>query len=121
MIRVGKGLLGAWDAVTGEGLLIERRAHPRVKGPFDGYWDGAGTQAGRILDLSVSGCFIESMTLPLMGQVVTVSIAMSGAQIIVPAQVLYREAQQGFGVRFLDLSPQVVDLLRHEVAAKLKQ
>jgi hypothetical protein len=101
--------------------VIERRADPRVKGPFDGYWDGAGTKVGRVLDLSVSGCFIESMTLPMMGEMVTVSIAISGAQIIVPAQVLYREAQQGFGVRFLDLSPQVRDLLRHEIATKLKQ
>ena len=55
--------------------MSERREHPRVKGPFEGYWDGAGRQDGRIVDLSVSGCFIESVALPRVGQTVTVSIA----------------------------------------------
>jgi PilZ domain len=104
-----------------EVLLVERRAYPRAKGPFDGYWDGAGTQSGRVLDLSVTGCFIESLTPPLIGQVVTVSISITGAQIIVPAKVQYRDSQQGFGVRFLDVSEQVTSLLRHEVQSKLTQ
>ena len=59
-------------------------APPRVRMP-EGFWD-AGTQDGRIVDLSVSGCFIESDGLPKVGQSVTVSIAITGGQINLPAE-----------------------------------
>jgi PilZ domain len=97
----------------------ERRAHPRVKGPFEGFWDGAGTQAGRIVDLSVSGCFIQSVTLPKAGQIVTVSIAISGGQINLPAEVLYAESNKGFAVRFVDTPVEVANVLRKEIANKM--
>jgi hypothetical protein len=97
----------------------ERRAHPRVKGPFEGFWDGAGTQAGRIVDLSVSGCFIQSVTLPKAGQTVTVSIAISGGQINLPAEVLYAESNQGFAVRFVDTPVEVANVLRKEISNKM--
>ena len=58
--------------------------NPRVKGPFEGYWDGSGVQQGRVVDLSVSGCFIESMMLPAEGQVVMVSIAIGAGRINLP-------------------------------------
>jgi PilZ domain len=99
--------------------VSERRAHPRVKGPFEGYWDGAGRQDGRIVDLSVSGCFIESVALPRVGQTVTVSIAISGGQINLPAEVLYSESNQGFAVRFVDTPAEVANVLRKEIANKL--
>jgi hypothetical protein len=99
-----------------KGLMSERRANPRIKGPFDGYWDGAGTQAGRVLDLSVTGCFVESITIPLIGQIVTVAIALGEARLFMSAEVMYKESQQGFGVRFVDVSEDAAALLRHEVA-----
>jgi hypothetical protein len=99
----------------------ERRAHPRVKGPFEGFWDGAGTQNGRIVDLSVSGCFIESVALPKVGQTVTVSIAISGGQINLPAEVVYAESNVGFAVRFVETPAEVANVLRKEIANKLPQ
>ena len=98
--------------------MSERRAHPRVKGPFEGYWDGSGTQSGRIVDLSVSGCFIESVTLPLVGRPVTVSIAITGGQCNLPAEVVYAESNLGFAVRFLETPAEVLDVLRKEIERK---
>jgi hypothetical protein len=99
--------------------VAERRAHPRVKGPFEGFWDGAGRQDGRIVDLSISGCFIESVALPVVGQTVTVSIAISGGQINLPAEVVYAETNLGFAVRFVDTPEEVANVLRKEIANKL--
>ena len=99
--------------------MSERRANPRVRGPFEGFWDGAGRQDGRIVDLSVSGCFIESVALPKVGQIVTVSIAISGGQINLPAEVVYAEATHGFAARFVDTPVEVANVLRKEIANKL--
>lgn len=99
--------------------MSERRAHPRVRGPFEGFWDGAGRQDGRIVDLSVSGCFIESIALPKVGQIVTVSIAISGGQINLPAEVVYAQATHGFAVRFVETPVEVANVLRKEIANKL--
>jgi hypothetical protein len=99
--------------------VSERRSHPRVKGPFEGFWDGAGTQSGRIVDLSVNGCFIEALLPPRVGQAVTVSIAIVGGQINLPAEVVYAEANQGFAVRFVDTPDEVANVLRKEIASKL--
>jgi hypothetical protein len=93
--------------------------HPRVKGPFEGFWDGSTTQVGRIVDLSVSGCFVESVTLPSAGQVVTVSLAVSGGQINLSAEVLYVEPPLGFAARFVDMPDEVANVLRKEIALKL--
>lgn len=99
--------------------MSERRANPRVRGPFEGFWDGAGRQDGRIVDLSVSGCFIESIALPKVGQIVTVSIAISGGQINLPAEVVYAQATHGFAVRFVETPVEVANVLRKEIANKL--
>jgi PilZ domain len=99
--------------------VSERRANPRVRGPFEGFWDGAGRQDGRIVDLSVSGCFIESIALPKVGQIVTVSIAISGGQINLPAEVVYAQATHGFAVRFVETPVEVANVLRKEIANKL--
>ena len=98
--------------------MSERRAHPRVKGPFEGYWDGSGTQSARIVDLSVGGCFIESVTLPVVGRTVTVSIAIAGGQCNLPAEVLYAESNLGFAVRFAEMPVEVLDVLRNEIERK---
>jgi len=102
-----------------EGPVAERRANPRVKGPFEGYWDGTGIRPGRILDLSESGCFIESAALPPPGQPVTVSIRIGGGQINLPGEVVYGEADLGFAVCFNEASPPIMDVLRREIASRL--
>jgi hypothetical protein len=101
------------------GQVSERRHNARVKGPFEGYWDGTGVQQGRVVDLSVSGCFIEAVTLPAEGQVVMVSIAIGAGRIELPGEVVYSEANLGFAVRFTETPPAIVDSLRREIASRL--
>jgi len=98
--------------------VSERRSSQRVRGPFEGYWDGSGTQQGRVIDLSVSGCFVESATLPAEGQVVLVSIAAGGGQIDLPGEVVYAEKGLGFAVRFKDAPAAIIDVLRREIASR---
>jgi PilZ domain len=99
--------------------VAERRAHPRIKGPFEGWWDGTSRQSGRLVDLSMGGCFVESVQLPNNGQVIVVSIAVQNGQINVSGEVLYSELNQGFAVRFVDMPDGVADLLRNELDRKL--
>ena len=100
--------------------MNERRAHPRIKGPFEGWWDGSSRQAGRLVDLSMGGCFVESVQFPSKGQIVVISITVQGGEINVPAEVLYSEVNQGFAVRFVDMPEGVADLLRKELDRKLR-
>lgn len=99
--------------------MAERRLHPRVRGPFDGYWDGAGRHAGRVVDLSLTGCFVESVLVPVVGQRVTVSVGIAGQQIDLPATVVYVEVNLGFAVHFVDMPAEIASLLRKEIALKL--
>jgi PilZ domain len=99
--------------------VSERRAHPRVKGPFEGWWDGAGRQSGRITDLSEGGCFVDSVSHPPAGQVVFISIAIGSGHIQLPAEVLYGESNQGFAVRFVDVPNGILEVLRQELERRL--
>jgi len=101
--------------------VSERRAHPRVKGPFEGWWDGAGRQTGRITDLSEGGCFVDSVTQPPVGQVVLISIAIGPGEIQLPAEVLYGESHQGFAVRFVDVPEGILAVLRQELERRLSE
>jgi PilZ domain-containing protein len=99
--------------------VSERRVHLRVKGPFEGYWDGSGTQAGRIVDLSVGGCFVESVSPPDPSrQRATVTIMTSLGRLDVVGEVIYVEAGLGFAVRFLDPPANVVEIIEKEVASR---
>ena len=95
--------------------MSERRAHPRVKGPFEGWWDGSGRQGGRITDLSEGGCFVDAVTQPPLGQVVFISIAIGSGHIQLPAEVLYGESHQGFAVKFVDVPEGILEVLRQEL------
>jgi hypothetical protein len=81
----------------------ERRHHERIKGPFDGSWDGSsGMRTCRITDLSASGCFVDAMAAPEVGSTVNIAIELDGRKFLVPATVAYIDRVQGFAVRFED-------------------
>jgi hypothetical protein len=79
----------------------DRRTHERLKGPFDGTWDGSsGLRTCRITDLSAGGCFIDAIASPEVGSTVNISIELDGRTFVVPATVAYADRVQGFAVRF---------------------
>ena len=100
--------------------MSERREYPRAKGPFEGWWDGAGRQGGRVTDLSVGGCFVESVTLPAVGQVVIVWLSIGAGQIQVPGEVMYCEANHGFAVRFVEVPHAILEIVSLEVERRLQ-
>jgi hypothetical protein len=84
----------------------DRRQHQRLKGPFDGSWDGSsGMRTCRVTDLSAGGCFLDAMASTEVGSSVTVSIQLDGRTFMLPATVAYVDRVQGFAVRFEPSEP----------------
>ncbi|MGE3176212.1 MAG: PilZ domain-containing protein [Vicinamibacterales bacterium] len=83
-------------------MADERRQQPRLKGPYDGSWSGsAGTRHCRVTDLSAGGCFVDSFTGAEPGASLQLVLTLDEAQYTLPAEVVYIDRVQGFGVRFL--------------------
>jgi hypothetical protein len=82
-----------------------RRAHPRVAGPFDGRRVGALETPVQLFDLSLGGCFINSLHEQKIGIKLVLKIELPGeGWITVKAETLYRRDEFGFAVRFIDMS-----------------
>jgi hypothetical protein len=83
----------------------DRRRYPRVRGPFEGEWAGAaGTGAARIWDLSVGGCYIDSLNDQRAGEHVDVDITMPEGRIHAGGEIVYSTPNQGFAVHFTEVS-----------------
>ena len=83
-------------------MTSERRQQPRLKGPYDGSWSGSsGMRQCRITDLSAGGCFVDSFTAAEPGASLELTILLDGQHFTLPAEVVYIDRVQGFGVRFL--------------------
>lgn len=97
-----------------------RRTHERLKGPFDGSWDGSsGMRTCRITDLSAGGCFVDAIASPEVGSRTNISIELDGQKFVVPATVAYQDKIQGFALRF-DPGDQT-NQLAQAVSAKLSK
>jgi hypothetical protein len=83
-------------------MTSDRRAHPRVRGPFDAGWNGAsGHRAVRVVDLSVTGCFVEDIATPAVGERVRITLRLPDiGPIAAEGRVVYVFPHQGFGVAF---------------------
>jgi hypothetical protein len=83
-------------------MTTGQRLHPRQPGPFEGSWKGSSGDAScRITALSPSGCFVDSAVAPEPGASIMVSVVFGDTRFTLPADVVYRDRVQGFGVRFL--------------------
>lgn len=81
---------------------VERRQQPRLAGPYDGSWSGSsGLRHCRITDLSAGGCFVDSFTSAEAGASLILTVSLRDRQYTLPAEVVYIDRVQGFGVRFL--------------------
>ena len=82
-----------------------RRRHDRVAGPFDGCRLGLLETPIRIYDLSLGGCFVNSMHEQREGSRVQLKIELPDeGSIVVDAETLYRRQGFGFAVRFVDVN-----------------
>jgi hypothetical protein len=84
-------------------MANERRGAARLVGPFEGSWDGAsGRRECRITDLSVGGCFIDTLATQPVGARIRVELTLRGRAFQLPGEVVYVDRVQGFAVKFLD-------------------
>jgi hypothetical protein len=87
----------------------ERRAHPRLAKPFEISWRGASGAArlSRIEDLSLGGCFVEAVSSPSPGDETVVTILCEDEPgVTIAGEVVYVAPGFGFGVRFINLTPE---------------
>jgi hypothetical protein len=92
----------------------DRRHHQRYPHPLDGSWSGAsGTGTCRVADISVGGCFIESLAMPAVGEVAVVTVNVGDHAMSFTGEVLYVEKSMGFAVKFREIpTDQLNGLLR---------
>jgi hypothetical protein len=82
------------------------RRHKRVPIYLDVRWDGlSGNNAARITDISLGGCYIETIGQVAQGEVIRFDILLkNGKWLPVQGTVMYQFPLMGFGVRFTPLS-----------------
>jgi hypothetical protein len=99
---------------------INRRVFPRAAGPFDGRRIGALETPIKIFDLSVGGCFVNSMHEQQPGVTMVLKIDLPDQpSIIVTAQSLYSRAEFGFAVVFINANSSTQAKLEQAVRTAL--
>jgi hypothetical protein len=100
----------------------DRRVAPRVTYPFDGSTSNhSGNRAVRIGDLSITGCFVETMETMAQGEKITVRIHIPNwGPLELKAEVVYSTPPFGYGVRFGDVSPSANLVLQATIETLLK-
>ena len=80
----------------------EQRRFPRLSRPFDGTWRGAsGGAPCRVTDLSVGGCYVQSIGSPHKGEETTVVVEFgAGHSMSFTGKVVYIDPNMGFAVEF---------------------
>ena len=97
----------------------ERRKSPRVKCdvPIELRPEGEANMWGKASDISTGGCFIE-MPIPLKpGAKFEVALWLGESKLRLKGEVASSAPGFGIGVRFLDVSPQDLELLRKHIDA----
>lgn len=84
----------------------ERRQHRRIVHPFEGSWTGAsGSSRCRIADISLGGCFVQTLATPSIGEDTTVTVTIGNHALSFQGVVVYADRGMGFAVRFRDIPP----------------
>jgi hypothetical protein len=104
----------------GDNSLYDRRNEERVPLPLEVAWEGdSGKQTtSRISDISMSGCYVESLAQITVGEWVRFKIELAlGEWLPLSGIVVYAHPQIGFGVSFTTLTEgvktQLAELIEH--------
>jgi hypothetical protein len=99
-----------------DGLDQHRRQYDRVPGPFDGRRLGLIETPIRLYDLSLGGCFVNSMHEQQEGTTIVLKIDLPReGWITVKAETLYRRPNFGFAVRFVEMSADAAGCLERAI------
>ncbi len=98
----------------------ERRGAQRVPGPLDGF--SSGHRPIRISDLSLTGCFVETMEAVASGNAIRLQIQVPNWGLVdLEGQVAYTSAPFGFAVHFVNVRPDTQIVLQAAVESLLNQ
>jgi hypothetical protein len=83
-------------------MYAQQREFARTPGRFDAVWtDDSGPHLCLASSLNPGGCFVDDAPAPAPETRISVTVVFDGRRFTVPAEVVYRDAVRGFGVRFL--------------------
>jgi hypothetical protein len=100
----------------------DQRRHQRLNRPFDGTWRGAsGGAPCRVTDLSIGGCYVQSIALPMKNEETEVSIVIGQETLSLVGRVVYAEPHMGFAVEFHSLSDEQAKALQSAIDARRVQ
>jgi len=88
--------------------MEERRARPRLTVSLDAVWDSRnGNRPARITDLSLGGCYLDTVGETMAGEIVCFRVALTdGDWLYLEGEVRHHRLGIGFGVRFVELERQ---------------
>jgi CheY-like chemotaxis protein len=91
----------------------------QVNVSLDVVWQGtSGKFDARMSEISLNGCFIDSMGQEIMGEIITFKVHLTtGHWITLQGEVVYQEYPIGFEVKFTNLMPENRQLLTQVIAA----
>ena len=100
----------------------EKRANERVPTNLSARWHGAsGSHEGRVEDLSLTGCFINTKGTVDPGEAVSLLIQLpSGGWLPLRGKVAFYQQLTGFSVSFVRVEEQERDALQQLVALQNK-
>jgi hypothetical protein len=98
----------------------EKRTHERIPTNLSARWHGAsGTHEGRVEDLSLSGCFINTRGMVDVGEVVMLLIQLpSGEWLPLRGKVTVYHQLTGFSVSFLPADDKEREAVQQLVATQ---
>jgi len=99
--------------------MEERRSAPRLRVSLDAVWDNTkGNHPARITDLSLGGCYLDTVGETMKGEVVCFRVALpDGDWLYLEGEVRHHTPRMGFGVRFVDLEEQQEQKIRGLLSA----
>ena len=95
----------------------DRRKHVRILGPFDGSRPGLVDMPLHIYDLSVGGCFVNSIhQAPHRGQAFSIRIELpTGETLVAKGETAFVRPGFGYGVKFCELTEENRLRLEHAI------
>jgi len=96
-------------------MVDEQRQFERVRLPMEVHWEGlSGKHAARIYDLSLSGCYVETLGQVTPGERIRFEIELpTGRWLRLEGEAVHAQPSMGFGVRLINLSATDRDMLAH--------
>jgi CheY-like chemotaxis protein len=98
---------------------VVSKQNEQVNVSLDVVWQGgAGKYDARIGEISMDGCFIDSMGQEVLGETISFNVHLqSGIWVTLQGEVVYKEYPIGFEVRFTNLTEENRKLIAQVVAA----